>query len=69
VAECYVRDTSAILACIDNEEGADEVQQLLEAARACQCVIAVCAISLMELAYITEREHGEDEAVWLVALV
>jgi PIN domain nuclease of toxin-antitoxin system len=69
VAERYVLDTLAILACTDNEEGADEVQQLLEAARACQCVIEVCAISLMELAYITEREHGEDEAARLVALV
>jgi predicted nucleic acid-binding protein len=69
VAERYVLDTSAILAFTDNEEGADEVQQLLEAARARQCVIEVCAISLMELAYITEREQGEDEAARLVALV
>jgi ribonuclease VapC len=69
VAERYVLDTSAILAFTDNEEGADEVQQLLEAARARQCVTDVCAISLMELAYITEREQGEDEAARLVALV
>jgi ribonuclease VapC len=64
-----VLDTSAILAFTDNEEGADEVQQLLEAARARRCVIDVCAISLMELAYITEREQGEDDAARLVALV
>jgi ribonuclease VapC len=69
VAEHYVLDTSAILAFTDNEEGADEVQQLLEAARARQWVIDVCAISLMEIAYITEREQGEDEAARLVALV
>ena len=69
MAERYVLDTSAILAFTDNEEGADEVQQLLEAARARQCVIEVCAITLMELAYITEREQGEDEAARLVALV
>lgn len=69
MAERYVLDTSAILAFTDNEEGADEVQRLLEAARARQCVIDVCAISLMELAYITEREQGEDEAARLVALV
>jgi predicted nucleic acid-binding protein len=69
VAERYVLDTSAILAFTDNEEGADEVQQLLEAARARQCVIDVYAISLMEIAYITEREQGEDDAARLVALV
>ena len=69
MAEHYVLDTSAIFAFTDNEDGADEVERLLEAARGQQCRLDVCAISLMELAYITEREQDEDEAARLVALV
>jgi hypothetical protein len=33
VAELYVLDTSAILAFTDQEEGAEEVERLLDAAR------------------------------------
>ena len=69
MAERYVLDTSAIFAFTDNEEGADEVERLLEAARARQCVLDVCAISLMELAYITQREQDEDKAARLIAVV
>jgi uncharacterized protein with PIN domain len=69
MAARYVLDASAILAFPDNEARADEVQQRLEATRARQWVIAVCAISLMERAYITERDQGEDEAARLVAWV
>jgi len=69
VAERYVLDTSAIFAFTDNEEGADAVERLLEAGRAHQCMLAVCAISLMELAYITQREQDEDAAARLLAVV
>jgi ribonuclease VapC len=69
VAELYVLDTSAILTLTDEEEGADEVEVLLNRARAEDCQIEVCSISLMELSYITLREQGEDEAAQLVALV
>ena len=69
MAERYVLDTSAIFAFTDNEEGADAVERLLEAARAHQYVLDVCAISLMELAYITQREQDEDAAARLLAVV
>jgi predicted nucleic acid-binding protein len=64
-----VLDTSAIFALTDQEEGAVEVEGLLDSARAEECHIAVCAISLMELYYVTLGEKGEDEAAQLVALV
>jgi ribonuclease VapC len=69
VAERYVLDTSAIFAFTDNEEGADDVERLLQEALAGRCVLEVCAISLMKLAYVTEQEQDEDEAARLVALV
>jgi predicted nucleic acid-binding protein len=65
----YVLDTSAIFPFTDQEEGAGEVERLLDAARAQMCRLEVCAVSLMELFYITLRESGEDEAIRLVALV
>ncbi len=69
MAERYVLDTSAIFALTDQEEGAVEVEGLLDAAAADACEIEMASISLMELYYITLREQGEDDAGQLVALV
>ncbi|MGH7963395.1 MAG: PIN domain-containing protein [Candidatus Binatia bacterium] len=67
--DLYVFDTSAIVAFTDQEEGADEIERLLNAARANTCRIEACALSLMELYYVALQEAGEDEAAKLVALV
>jgi predicted nucleic acid-binding protein len=69
VADLYVLDTSSIFAFTDQEDGADEVERLLDTAKQHECRLEVCAMSLMELYYITLRERGEDEATRLVALV
>jgi predicted nucleic acid-binding protein len=69
VPERYVLDTSAIMAFTDQEDGAVEVERLLDSARANECRIEVCSISLMELYYIALRERGEDEAARLIALI
>jgi predicted nucleic acid-binding protein len=69
VTDLYVLDTSSIFAFTDQEDGADEVERLLNAAKQHECRLEVCAMSLMELYYITLREQGEDEAIRLVALV
>lgn len=50
--DLYVLDTSAIAAFTDQEEGAAEVERLLDAARRDECQVEACAISLMEL-YVT----------------
>jgi PIN domain nuclease of toxin-antitoxin system len=60
VAELYVLDTSAILAFTDQEEGAEEVERLLDAAHARQCRLEACAISLMEL-ILSDAERGRRE--------
>ena len=67
--DLYVFDTSALVALTDQEEGADTVEKLLEAARGNECQLEVCAISLMELYYVALQEKDEDEATKLVALV
>lgn len=69
MTDLYVLDTSSIFAFTDQDDGADEVERLLDAAKQHECRLAVCAMSLMELYYITLREKGEDEATRLVALV
>lgn len=69
MTERYVLDTSAILTLTDAEEGAAEVEGILDTARVDRCKIEVAAISLMELYYVTLREQGEDDAAQLIALV
>jgi ribonuclease VapC len=69
VAERYLLDTSALLAFTDAEEGANEVERLLQKARAGRCHLLICSITLMELFYTTLREQGEDGAARLVAFI
>src|SRR5262245_61085613 len=59
-ADLNVLDTSSIFAFTDLEDGADEVERLLDAAKQHECRLEVCAMSLMELYYITLRERGEN---------
>lgn len=69
MAERYVLDTSAILAFLGEEPGADRVERLLRGARAGRHKVFVCSITLMEIFYTAMRAKGEDAAVQLVALV
>lgn len=68
-AERYLLDTSAILAFTDREDGFEKVEELLERATGGQTDVGACAVSLMELYYITLQEQGEDQAAQLVGLV
>jgi len=69
VPDLYVFDTFAIVVFTDQEEGAAEVERILDAARRGECQIEVCAVSFMELYYVTLQEKGEDEATKLIVLV
>jgi predicted nucleic acid-binding protein len=51
-------DTSALLTFIEDEEGADRVEQLLKRPET-----LVTWVSLLEIYYITMQERGETEAV------
>ena len=45
VTELYVLDTSSIFAFTDQEDGADEVERLLNAAKQYECRLEVCAMA------------------------
>jgi len=69
VAERYVLDTSAIFAFTDQEEGASQVERILDLAGKDQCRVEICSASLMELYYTTLQEVGEDQAARLLGMV
>ncbi len=69
MADRFVLDTSAVFALTDREDGSELVEELLQGAAAGESQVGICAVSLMELYYISLREQGEEEATRLVALV
>lgn len=69
MADRFLLDTSAIFALTDLEEGADQVESLLDLAAAGGCEVEICSASLMELYYVTLQGESEDAAAALVAVV
>ncbi len=67
--ERYVLDTSAVLALTDQEDGWEQVEELLNRATDGEIEVVICAVSLMELYYVTLQEQGEDPAARLVSVV
>lgn len=53
----FVLDSSAILALIEDEEGAGRVEQVIRSS-----AIILPAVALMEVFYILRQERGEAEA-------
>lgn len=58
----YVLDTSALLAYIEDEEGADLVDSLLEQAEKDQLLLLVSFATVTEIFYLSLREQGETVA-------
>jgi len=58
----YVLDTSAWLALIEDEPGADVVQNVLERAASGNVTVLVSFMSFMEVFYITLQEREIEEA-------
>jgi predicted nucleic acid-binding protein len=65
----YVLDTSAWLALIEDEAGADVVQTVLESSRSGDVDILVSFMSFMEVFYITLQEREIEEANARVSLM
>lgn len=63
-AERYVLDTSAILALIEDEPGADRVQEVLAREE-----VLLPWLVLLEAVYITRQERGEAESERRYALL
>ncbi len=53
----YLLDTSALLTLLENEDGADRVQYVLK-----QSAVLICAVSLLEVRYLTLRQRDQAEA-------
>ncbi len=60
--DIYVLDTSAWLTLIEDESGAERIEELLEKARAGEIVVLVSFMSFMEVYYITLQERDRSEA-------
>jgi uncharacterized protein len=58
----YVLDTSAVMAFIEEEDGADIVEELIEQAKFENVTIILSFMTFMEVYYISLDEHGEKEA-------
>lgn len=58
----YVLDTSALLTLIEDETGADVVQDVLESTGSSNVQIFVSFMSFMEVFYITVQEREIEEA-------
>ena len=65
----FVLDTSALLAFVQNEPGADRVEQILKSARERGCAAYISFISLAELYYVSWQEAGCSAALEMVVHV
>ena len=65
----YILDTSALLTFIEDEAGADQVQELLEKAKRGEVDLLVSFMSFMEVYYISLQERGQAEAQERVKLL
>jgi predicted nucleic acid-binding protein len=55
----YVLDTSAIMAFLEEELGADTIEELLEQAQIKQITVYVSFVTFTEIFYISIQEQGE----------
>lgn len=65
----YVLDTSALFTLIEDEAGAEQVQDLLEQAKRGEVQVLVSFMSFMEVYYISLQERGQAEAQERVRLL
>lgn len=57
----YLLDTSAFLTLRDDEEGADQVAEILQMAQAQNANCFACFLTLMEIFYRVWKDEGEHE--------
>lgn len=65
----YVLDTSALLTYIEDEEGSENVEELLVKAEKGNAEIYIAFVSLTEVYYITIQEKDEIEALERIKLI
>lgn len=67
--EVFILDTSALLAYIEDEDGAGYVEDLLIRSERNEITIYIAFVSLTEVMYITLKEKDEDTAHARVDLI
>jgi predicted nucleic acid-binding protein len=65
----FVLDTSALIALVQNEQGADRVERILKAAQNGACTVYISFVTLAELYYVTWKEKGRSAALEMIVLV
>jgi predicted nucleic acid-binding protein len=60
----FVIDTSALMAFIEKEEGADRVRDIIR-----KELIIIPWLTILETVYISQRELGEEESITRYALI
>ncbi len=69
MSEVYVIDTSALIAFLADEEGADKVDLLLSAASRYEKKVYIHRLNVLEVYYLTLREEDEKKAHLMHELV
>ncbi len=65
----YVLDSFALMAQINDEPGADQVESLLELARKRRTVLWLSIVNLAEVLYIVERSGGLEKTKETIATI
>jgi len=69
MSEVYVIDTSALIAFLADEEGADKVDLLLSAASRYEKKVYIHRLNILEVYHLTLREENEKKAHLMHELV
>jgi predicted nucleic acid-binding protein len=62
VKETFVLDASALIAFLNDEKGADKVENVLKEAKENNCIIFMNKLNLLEIYYGVYREDGKEKA-------
>ncbi|MCG3156465.1 MAG: hypothetical protein DKINENOH_03089 [bacterium] len=65
----YVLDTSALLSFIEDEEGSNEVESLLQKALDDEAVLYISTVSCIEVFYVTWQQQGKEVATERLRLI
>jgi predicted nucleic acid-binding protein len=62
VKEAFVLDASALIAFLNDEDGADKVEDILQKAKRGKCVVYINKLNILEVYYGVYREDGGEKA-------
>lgn len=60
--EAFVLDACALIAFLENEDGADKVEDILQRAQRGDCVIYINKLNVLEIYYGVFSEDGKEKA-------